>query len=86
MPDELASQLAAVRARRAESRRKRWRGSRLDRYRVELVALAKLGASWRDLAVWLRQYKRMKVNPATVGRRLSVWAQEAAAAETAGAG
>jgi hypothetical protein len=84
--DELAGQLAAVKASRAEARRQRWRGSRLDRYRAELVALVELGASWRDLAAWLRQYKRMRVNPATVGRRLRVWKQEAAAAVSAGAG
>jgi hypothetical protein len=85
-PDELKSQLETVQARRAEARRQRWRGSRLDRYRAELTALRKLGASWRDLALWLRQYKRIRVNPATVGRRLAFWARTAPASDPVGTG
>ena len=55
------------------ARRQRFSQSRLDRYRDELEALATKGASWRDLAAWLRQYKRVKVHSTTVGRRLAHW-------------
>jgi hypothetical protein len=77
--DELARQLNAVRGLRIESRRRRFRRSRLDRYRAELAELAARGASWRDLAVWLRKFKRVKVHPTTVGRRLLSWSRSGAA-------
>jgi hypothetical protein len=71
--DELSHQLNAVRSLRTEARRRRFRRSRLDRYRAELSELAARGASWRDLAVWLRKFKRVKVHPSTIGRRLQWW-------------
>jgi hypothetical protein len=71
--DDLARQLNAVRSLRTEARRRRFRRSRLDRYRAELSELAARGASWRDLSVWLRKYHRVKVHPTTVGRRLQSW-------------
>jgi len=69
----LAHQLAAVRQLRDGAKHRRFRRSRLDRYRAELVELAARGASWRDLAVWLRRYRRVVVHPTTIGRRLASW-------------
>ncbi len=50
--------------RRAPGRRK------LDRYRQEIEALRKQGASERDIVVWLRVQKRTKVHASTVHRYL----------------
>ena len=73
----LMQQLDAVRKVRAEARKRRFHRSRLDRYRAELEQLAAAGASWRDLAQWLRTYKRVKVHPTTVGRALARWRTQA---------
>ncbi len=70
---ELHTQLQTVQATRAMARQRRFTRSRLDRHRAELEALADAGASWRDLALWLRTYKRIKVHSTTVGRRLAQW-------------
>ena len=75
MLDELTQQLEAVRSQRATARRQRFTRSRLDRHRAQIETLAEQGASWRDIAAWLRQYKRIKVHPTTVGRRLAHWRQ-----------
>ncbi len=71
--DELRQQLKTVREERATSRRQRFTRSRLDRYRAELELLAEEGASLRDMAAWLRRFKRVKVHPTTVSRRLAFW-------------
>ncbi|WP_298439200.1 hypothetical protein [Geobacter sp.] len=59
-----------IRARRAEARRKLYRKSRLDKYRAELVAMKRAGASCADLAEWLRVYHRCKVNRSSIDRYL----------------
>ena len=70
---ELSNQLNAIREQRQLVRRRRYSRSRLDRYRAEIEALAEQGASWQEIALWLRTYKRTKVDRTTVGRRLKVW-------------
>lgn len=77
MPDTLDQQLTHVQAQRRIARRQPFRRSRLERYRAELLALAERGASHRDLALWLRQFKRVKVHPTTVGRALAKWTSKA---------
>lgn len=71
--DELKTQLEAVRTVRRSARRQSHARSRLDRYRVDIEALAMAGASSYDIALWLRQFKRTKVNPSTVWRALTRW-------------
>ena len=71
--DSLDTQLAHIQAQRRAAQRQPYRRSRLERYRAELLALAERGASHRDLAFWLRQFKRLNVHPTTVGRALSKW-------------
>ena len=71
--DELRQQLESVRAERATSRRQRYVRSRLDKHRAELELLAEEGASLRDMVAWLRRFKRVKVHPTTVSRRLAFW-------------
>lgn len=66
-----AVELAAVKARRALQRRKTYRKSKLERYRAELVALRRAGASAADLAAWLKMQHRLKINRSSVDRYLS---------------
>lgn len=64
------AELAALRQRKADLRRKRYRFSKLTRHRAELVELRRAGASYRELAEWLRTKKRRKVDPTTIRRYL----------------
>ena len=59
-----------IRARRTEARRKLYRKSRLDKYRAELVAMKRAGASCADLVEWLRLFHRCKVNRSSIDRYL----------------
>jgi hypothetical protein len=59
-----------IRARRAEARRRLYRRSRLDRYRAELVAMRRAGASCADLVEWLRVKHRCRINRSSVDRYL----------------
>ena len=63
-------EIATLRQRQADLRRKRYRLSKLTPYRAELVALRQAGASYRELAAWLRLRKRRQVNPTTIRRYL----------------
>jgi hypothetical protein len=51
-------------------RKSHYRRSRLHKCRAELVALAKAGASLRQLAIWLQRNKRIKVSHTSVMRYL----------------
>ena len=64
------AEVERIRARRTETRRKLFRKSRLDRYRTELVAMKRAGASYADLAVWLRVTHRCKINRSSIARYL----------------
>lgn len=64
------AEVESIRARRAEARRKLYRKSRLDKYRAELVAMKRAGASCADLAEWLRVNHRCKVNRSSIDRYL----------------
>ena len=78
-PANMFAKLEAVRERRRLARRRRYRRSKLDRYRAELVSLRHLGASYRDMAVYLRHEHRRRVDPTTVRRylvKLPEFAQE----------
>lgn len=70
----LKDQLAAVRQKRVASRRNSPRRSRLERFRAEIMTLREEEcASSVEIATWLREYKRTKVNPFTVYRTLKKW-------------
>ena len=73
MPDtfDATEELAKLRARRQALRRRRYRPSKLDRYRAELAELRQAGASYRELADWLRRVKRRRVHPSTIHRFLT---------------
>lgn len=63
-------ELDRIRQRRALTARKPYRASRLERHRAELVELRRAGASYPELADWLRREKRTKVCHTTVLRYL----------------
>ncbi|MGH8513608.1 MAG: hypothetical protein ACREV8_06650 [Gammaproteobacteria bacterium] len=60
----------------ARQRRQAPGRQKLDRYRQEIAALWKQGASVRDIVVWLRVRKRTKVHASTVHRYLKGLAVE----------
>jgi len=59
-----------IRTLRIRARRQLYRKSRLDRYRAELVAMRRAGASCGDLAFWLRVTHRCIINRSSVDRYL----------------
>jgi hypothetical protein len=59
-----------IHSRRAEARRKLYHKSRLDRYRSELVAMRRAGASCADLVEWLRVNHRLKIHRSSIDRYL----------------
>lgn len=66
-----AAALAAVREHRAAAKRRRtWGKSRLVPHRAELVKLRAAGASFAELAEWLRREKRVKMDASSVRRFL----------------
>ena len=80
-PHDAACILDAMRAHRAVARRRRYRASKLTRYRAELVTLHLAGASYRELALWLRRDHRLRANPTTIRRYLIQLPEVAAAKE-----
>ena len=64
------AEVERIRNRRAEARRKHYRKSRLDRYRAELVAMRKAGASCADLAEWLWVSHRCRMHRSSIDRYL----------------
>ena len=69
-PDSLSVKLEAVRERRRLARRPRYRRSKLDRYRAELVSLRHMGASYRELSLYVWHEHRKRADPTTVRRYL----------------
>jgi hypothetical protein len=64
------TEVKRIRALRAEARRKLFRKSRLERYRSELVAMKRIGASCADLAEWLRVTHRCRIHRSSIDRYL----------------
>ena len=69
-PSTLPARLDAVRRRRRLARRRRYRKSKLDRYRAELVRLRRMGASYPELALYVWHTHRKRVDQTTVRRYL----------------
>lgn len=66
-----AVELTALKEQRKIMRQQTYRKSRLLKFRTEIVELKKAGASLHDIALWLRQKKRVKVSHTTVMRFLA---------------
>ena len=71
--DHVIIQFRRIREIRKKSCKRRYRRSRLDKYRLEIEMLSNNGGSWRQIANWLRQERRVKVHPTTIGRALDRW-------------
>lgn len=69
----LENQLNEVKRIRELSKRKKNKRSRLDKFRTELVELRLLGASWKDLQVWLQTFKRIKMSISGIRSALTKW-------------
>jgi IS30 family transposase len=69
-PFNATEELNHLRQYRQICHKKIYRHSRLDKFRAELVQLQKAGASYRELALWLRQKKRMRISHTTIARYL----------------
>ena len=67
---DAGAELQRIRSLRAEARRKRFHKSRLEKYRAELVAMHKIGASCGDLAEWLRVTHRCRIHRSSISRFL----------------
>lgn len=65
---DATNELLTIRQHKAVRRRKSYHRSRLTKLCAELVLLRKEGASYRELALWLRKIKRIKVTHTTVMR------------------
>lgn len=66
-----AKELAKIReVRKALRRRRTWGKSKLTKYRAELIKLKASGASYVDLAYWLRKNKRVKIDSSNIQRFL----------------
>ena len=68
---DAAVELTAMREHRKTLRQQTYRKSRLLKFRAEVVSLRKAGASLHDIALWLRQKKRIKISHTTVMRFLA---------------
>ena len=62
--------LAALREKEKAKRKRRFRTSKLDPYRADLVALRRAGATYRELVVWLNQAHRVAIHHTNVRRYL----------------
>jgi len=71
--EDIIEQWEKIRVLKEISRRARYRRSRLDKYRSDIEVLNIAGASWRDIAIWLKQEHRLTVHPTTVGRAMARW-------------
>jgi len=64
------AELEKVRQHRRICRKRQYQSSRLNKYREELIQLMETGASFREMALWLRTQKRLRVSHTTVMRYL----------------
>lgn len=67
---DATDEIKKIRHHKSLQRRKLYQQSRLTKLRAELVLLRNEGASFREIALWLRQAKRIKVTHTTVMRYL----------------
>jgi len=63
------AELDSIKLLRSTSRRRRYRRSRLMKFRAELVELRIAGATLADLRIWLRR-QRVRIAASTISRFL----------------
>lgn len=64
------SEVENIRRLKSIRRQQTFYQSRLKKYRAEIVALRQSGASYREIALWLRHSKRLKITHTSVMRYL----------------
>jgi len=69
----LQTQLEDIRRTRKKARRRPYRVSRLDRHRVEIETLRKMGASLEEIRLWLRRHRRICITRRAILYRLRHW-------------
>lgn len=63
--------IACVRhERNVRRKRSTFEKSKLIKYKSELISLFNVGASYRDMAFWLRKNKRVKIDHSNIKRYL----------------
>jgi hypothetical protein len=67
---DATTELNSIRHLKSIQKRKPYLHSRLAKLRVQLVSLRIAGASYREIALWLRKVKRIKMAHTTVMRYL----------------
>jgi hypothetical protein len=60
-----------IRRLKSIRRRQTFYTSRLKKYRAELIELRRAGASYREIALWLKHNKRLKITHTSVMRYLN---------------
>jgi hypothetical protein len=67
---DVQAELAKISAIRTLQKPLRYKTSKLEKYRADLLALRHAGASYPDLVVWLKSTHRMQISHTTIMRYL----------------
>ena len=71
MKNKLMSELEKVKKMRKDKRKRRtWAKSKLQKHYCELFQLRSAGAKYVELQIWLKDFKRVKVERSTIMRFL----------------
>lgn len=70
------AELEKIRKRKIISRKKCYQFSRLKKLRTEIILLRETGASFREIRLWLRHTKRIKIAHTTIMRFLEKISKE----------
>jgi len=73
---ELQNQLEDVQRVRKIDGKQPFRKSKLDRHRPQILFLHASDASYKDIQLWLRRYKRLRVSSSTIFRSIKRWSNE----------
>lgn len=66
-------EMADLQARKKDRRKKPFRRSKLDPFRRAILDFADQGIGPTDIADWLAQHKKVRVDPTTVLKRIQKW-------------
>lgn len=71
---DATTELKKLRDHKRICRKQHYQTSRLNKHREELIKLMGEGASFREMALWLRSQKRVRVSHTTVMRYMRKFA------------
>jgi hypothetical protein len=69
----LSEQINDIQIQRKTNAKRKFRKSRLDKHRADLIELKNIGGSWQDLTDWLLKYKRVKITKSAVRHAFKRW-------------